>query len=154
MHGLPGVHLHRAPGKAGGGAHREACPKCGRPLLRKEGRYGTFIACSGYPECDYTRDDGTPTGHTCPKCGGRVLEKRSRKGRPYYKCENNACDFLSFYPLLEEACPACGWPLVKKGEKALCLNPACPEHEPSLLPAPKEAKKGRSRGKGKPPSPP
>ncbi|BDG18134.1 DNA topoisomerase 1 [Thermus thermophilus] len=129
----------------------EACPKCGRPLLRKEGRYGTFIACSGYPECDYTRDDGTPTGHTCPKCGGRVLEKRSRRGRPYYKCENNACDFLSFYPLLEEACPACGWPLVKKGEKAFCLNPACPEHEPSLLPAPKEAKKGRSRGKGKAP---
>ncbi|MFO3797097.1 MAG: DNA topoisomerase, partial [Anaerolineales bacterium] len=114
----------------------EACPKCGRPLVRKEGRYGSFIACSGYPECDYTRDDGEPTGHACPKCGSRVLEKRSRRGKPYYKCENNACDFLSFYPLLEQTCPSCGWPLVKKGEGA-CINPACPAHDPKLVPSPK-----------------
>jgi len=128
----------------------EACPKCGRPLLRKEGRYGSFIACSGYPECDYTRDDGRPTGHTCPKCGARVLEKRSRRGKPYYKCENNACDFLSFYPLLDRTCPACGWPLVKKGEGA-CLNPGCPEHDPRLLPAPKVAPPpGQGRGAGRP----
>ncbi|MGC8967515.1 MAG: type I DNA topoisomerase [Thermus sp.] len=127
----------------------EACPKCGRPLVRKEGRYGSFIACSGYPECDYTRDDGRPTGHTCPKCGARVLEKRSKRGKPYYKCENGACDFLSFYPLLEETCPACGWPLVKKGGKALCMNPGCPEHDPKLLPAPKASPKGEG-GKAKP----
>ena len=123
----------------------EACPKCGRPLLRKTGRYGSFIACSGYPECDYTRDDGQPTGHACPKCGGRVLEKRSKRGKPYYKCENNACGFLSFYPLLEERCPSCGWPLVGRGEKASCMNPACPDHDPRLVPA-KAQPKGRSRG--------
>lgn len=124
----------------------EACPKCGRPLVRKEGRYGSFIACSGYPECDYTRDDGKATGHTCPKCGGRVLEKRSRRGKPYYKCENNACDFLSFYPLLDRTCPSCGWPLVGKGEGA-CLNPDCPAHDPKLRPTPRE-------GKGRKPSRP
>lgn len=109
----------------------EACLRCGRPLLRKEGRYGSFIACSGYPECEYTRDDGHPTGCTCPKCGGRILEKRGRRGKPYYRCEERACDFLSFYPLLDKPCPTCGWPLVKKGEGA-CLNPACPDHDPRL----------------------
>ncbi|WP_018111526.1 type I DNA topoisomerase [Thermus igniterrae] len=127
----------------------ESCPQCGRPLVRKEGRYGSFIACSGYPECGYTRDDGQATGHPCPKCGGRVLEKRSRRGKPYYKCENNACDFLSFYPLLERACSACGWPLVGKGEGA-CLNPACPAHDPRLLPAPRE-EKGRRAARGRAP---
>ncbi|MFC0596238.1 type I DNA topoisomerase [Thermus composti] len=130
----------------------EACPKCGKPLLRKAGRYGSFIACSGYPECDYTRDDGTPTGQACPKCGGRLLEKRSKRGRPYYKCENKDCDFLSFYPLLEERCPACGWPLAGKGEGA-CLNPACPQHDPRLLPA-KAPTQGSSRKKPQAPTPP
>jgi DNA topoisomerase-1 len=132
----------------------EACPKCGRPLLRKEGRYGSFIACSGYPECDYTRDDGAPTGQACPKCGGRVLRKRSRRGKPYFKCENRDCDFLSFYPLLSTPCPACGWPLVEKGKKAACVNPACPEHDPALVPKPKETSPQRpARGK-KAPAPP
>nr|WP_269089297.1 type I DNA topoisomerase [Thermus thermamylovorans] len=122
----------------------EACPKCGKPLVRKEGRYGSFIACSGYPECDYTRDDGEPTGHACPKCGGQVLKKRSRRGKPYYKCENNACDFLSFYPLLDRTCPSCGWPLVGKGEGA-CMNPACPAHDPKLIPSPKASTRAASR---------
>ncbi|WP_117237588.1 type I DNA topoisomerase [Thermus sediminis] len=121
----------------------EACPECGRPLLRKEGRYGSFIACSGYPECGYTRDDGAPTGQACPQCGGRILEKRSKRGKPYYKCESRACDFLAFHPLLPTPCPACGWPLVEKGKRALCMNPACPEHDPSLVPGPKEARPQR-----------
>ncbi|WP_038058400.1 type I DNA topoisomerase [Thermus amyloliquefaciens] len=125
----------------------EACPKCGRPLMRKEGRYGSFIACSGYPQCDYTRDDGNPTGQACPKCGGRVLEKRSKRGKPYYKCENSACDFLSFHPLLEQTCPSCGWPLVKKGEGA-CINPACPAHDPKLIPPPRAQEPSAAKGRG------
>ncbi|GAB5603077.1 type I DNA topoisomerase [Thermus sp. FJN-A] len=136
----------------------EACPRCGRPLVRKEGRYGSFIACTGYPECGYTRDDGQPTGHACPKCGSQVLEKRSKRGKPYYKCENKACDFLSFYPLLEETCPSCGWPLVQRGEKAACMNPACPAHDPKLVPARAKPKGKPSRGgspsAAKPPAPP
>lgn len=131
----------------------EACPRCGRPLLRKEGRYGSFIACSGYPECDYTRDDGKATGHTCPKCGGRVLEKRSRRGKPYYRCES--CDFLSFYPLLDKPCPACGWPLAGKGQGA-CLNPSCPAHDPRLQPSPREERakaSGKPKGKARASSP-
>ncbi|WP_022798377.1 type I DNA topoisomerase [Thermus islandicus] len=129
----------------------EDCPKCGKPLLRKEGRYGSFIACSGYPGCDYTRDDGRPTDRTCPKCGGRILEKRDRRGRPYYKCEERTCDFLSFYPLLDKPCPTCGWPLVKKGEGA-CLNPACPDHDPRLAKVrPATPAKGKAQGTPKPP---
>lgn len=122
----------------------EACPKCGRPLVRKRGRFGPFIACTGYPECDYTRDDAKLTPWACPKCGGRILEKRSQRKRTYYRCENKACDFLSFYPLLSTPCPGCGWPLVKKGSGA-CLNPACPLHDPALLP--KEAPKTKGRAK-------
>ena len=132
----------------------EACPQCGRPLVRKEGRYGSFIACSGYPECGYTRDDGTPTGRACPKCGGRILEKRGKRGKPYYKCENRACGFLSFYPLLPTPCPACGWPLVEKGKKAACMNPACPEHEPALVPNPKGSRPQRAVKGKKAPAPP
>lgn len=107
----------------------EACPKCGRPLVRKSGRYGPFIACSGYPECDYTRDAAPSTGILCPKCKkGEVLEKRSKRGKPYYRCSEKACDFLSFYPLLPEACPQCGWNLVQKGSAKGCSNPDCPDY--------------------------
>jgi DNA topoisomerase-1 len=102
-------------------------------------------------EFDYTRDDGTPTGHTCPKCGGRVLAKRSKRGKPYFKCENRDCDFLSFYPLLATPCPTCGWPLVEKGKKAACMNPACPDHDPALVPGPMEAKPKKA-AKKKPPA--
>lgn len=107
----------------------EACPKCGRPLVRKTGRYGRFIACSGYPECDYTRDEAPSTGILCPKCKkGEVLEKRSKRGKPYYRCSEKGCDFLSFYPLLPEACPKCGWNLVQKGKAKACSNPDCPDY--------------------------
>ncbi|MGQ9736022.1 MAG: type I DNA topoisomerase [Thermaceae bacterium] len=107
----------------------ETCPKCGRPLLRKTGRYGTFIACSGYPDCDYTRDEAPSTGLTCPKCKkGRIIKKQSRRGKPYYRCSEKDCDFLSFYPLLEETCPLCGWNLVQKGQAKGCSNPDCPDY--------------------------
>ncbi len=138
---------------------QEACPRCGRTLVRKTGRYGRFIACSGYPECDYTRDEAPSTGFSCPKCKtGEVLEKRSKRGKAYYRCNEKGCDFLSFYPLLPEPCPRCGWNLVQgKGVKG-CSNPDCPSYlGPKGGPLPKAGKKPKSPrpkgAKGSRPSP-
>jgi DNA topoisomerase-1 len=65
----------------------ELCPECGEPLVIKLGRYGKFIACSGWPECRHTEPIPLP-GVTCPECGGRVVERRARKGRRFYGCAN------------------------------------------------------------------
>jgi DNA topoisomerase-1 len=67
----------------------EMCPECGRPLLIKLGRYGKFIACSGYPDCRHTEPIPLP-GVTCPECGGAVVERRARRGRrrKFYGCAN------------------------------------------------------------------
>ncbi|AEB10873.1 type I DNA topoisomerase [Marinithermus hydrothermalis] len=134
----------------------EPCPECGRELVRKHGRYGTFIACSGYPECTYTRDEAPSTGLTCPKCReGEVVVKTSRKGKPYYRCNRKACDFLSFYPLVEERCDTCGWNLMEKGraKTRVCSNPACPRYGGPDLSKPRPSRKSRATRRAAKPKP-
>ncbi|GEM90811.1 type I DNA topoisomerase [Oceanithermus desulfurans] len=109
----------------------EDCPKCGAPLVRKWGRYGSFIACSAYPKCDYTRDEAPSTGITCPKCKeGEIVQKTSRRGKPYWRCNKQGCDFLVFDPPTEQTCPKCGWIMVKKGKREVlkCSNPDCEDY--------------------------
>jgi DNA topoisomerase-1 len=65
----------------------DLCPQCGEPLVIRQGRYGKFIGCSGYPRCRYTTPLALP-GVTCPECGGPVVEKRTRKGRQFFGCGN------------------------------------------------------------------
>ena len=65
----------------------EICEKCGRRMVIKTGRYGKFLACPGFPECQNTKRLVKDTGGRCPKCGGRMLQRRSAKGRVYYGCE-------------------------------------------------------------------
>jgi DNA topoisomerase-1 len=65
----------------------ETCPECGKPLLYREGRYGRFIGCSGWPKCRHTEPIPLP-GVTCPQCGGAVVERRTRRGRVFYGCIN------------------------------------------------------------------
>jgi DNA topoisomerase-1 len=107
----------------------EPCPQCGRPLVRKHGRFGAFIACSGYPECTYTRPVGI--GVTCPLCGGEIVERRSRKGRVFYGCVNYpSCTFSSWDRPSGRRCPRCGSPMVfrrdrGRGEVERCTNKAC-----------------------------
>ena len=105
------------------------CEKCGRPMVIRLGRYGKFLACSGFPECTNTRRLVEDTGGICPKCGGRIVVKKSKSGRSFYGCENYpTCDFMTWDKPIEEKCPRCGSTLFKKTgrfAKIHCLNEGC-----------------------------
>jgi DNA topoisomerase I len=104
----------------------EPCPKCGRPLLLREGRFGKFISCSGYPECDYKAQFVIKTGVKCPKDGGDLIERKGRKtGKVFYGCINfPACDFVAWDRPVALPCPECGGLLTQPNGKpeAVCVN--------------------------------
>ncbi len=85
------------------------CQKCGSPMIKKRGRYGEFLACSGYPECKNTMP--IPTGVPCPRegCTGMLVQKATRRGKVFYGCSNYpACDFAVWDKPVNEPCPDCG----------------------------------------------
>ncbi|MDR1788523.1 MAG: type I DNA topoisomerase [Treponema sp.] len=108
------------------------CEKCGRPMVKKLGRYGYFLACTGFPEC---RNAKSVPLAKCPKCGGDVVARRTKKrGKEFYGCDRYPdCDFLSHFKPLAQNCPKCGWFLVEKGSRKgaddepakACINPEC-----------------------------
>jgi DNA topoisomerase-1 len=92
----------------------EVCEACGRPMVIRRGRFGPFLACSGYPECRSTRPLVEKVGVPCPRCGGDLVVRRSRRGRTFYGCRNYpACDFVS-WERPAGICPVCGGLLVEK----------------------------------------
>ena len=97
----------------------EKCPKCGAPLVKRIGRYGEFISCSRYPECDYTRPIVKYARGHCPKCGARTVVRKSKRGKIFYMCENNpaSCDFISWYEPSDYKCPQDGEVLYYKKKK-------------------------------------
>ena len=105
------------------------CEKCGRNMVIKYGRYGKFLACPGFPECQNAKPYFEEAGVNCPECGGRVLIKKTKKGRTYYGCENNPeCGFMSWNKPTGEKCPKCGSFLEEKGKKnpkIVCSNEKC-----------------------------
>jgi DNA topoisomerase-1 len=105
------------------------CEKCGRNMVIKYGRYGKFLACPGFPECQNAKPYFEEAGVNCPDCGGKVLMKKTKKGRTYYGCENNPeCDFMSWNKPTGEKCPNCGSYLEEKGRKnpkIVCSNEKC-----------------------------
>ena len=105
------------------------CPNCGRPMVVKFGRYGKFIACSGYPECKTVKKIVNDTGAVCPKCGGKIIEKKSKRGRVFYGCDQYPkCDFVSWDAPSGKNCPVCGKVLLQKKDKAktlYCVTPDC-----------------------------
>ena len=107
----------------------EVCEVCGRPMVIKIGRYGKFLACSGFPECTNTKRIVTETGGKCPYCGKRVLLKKSKKGRKYYGCEDNPnCSFMTWDVPTDKICPNCGSTLFQKGGKSgmlICHKQGC-----------------------------
>jgi DNA topoisomerase-1 len=95
----------------------EVCTICGRPLVIKLGRYGKFMACSGYPECKNTKPLLVKIGVTCPKCGGELVVRRSRKKRTFYGCSGYPdCDFTTSNRPISQPCPECGGLLVMRGK--------------------------------------
>ncbi|HPF83790.1 MAG TPA: type I DNA topoisomerase [Aminivibrio sp.] len=105
----------------------EDCPECGKPLVLKNGRFGEFIGCSGYPECRFTRPVLVKTGAVCPKCGtGDVVKRKSRKGKPFYGCSRYPeCDFVSWNPPSGRECPECGAAMMTTGRKGGEECPKC-----------------------------
>ncbi len=87
----------------------ETCPECGKQIIVKTGRYGKFLACSGYPECKYTRSYQIKVGVKCPECDGDLVQKISKKKRTFYSCSNYPdCTFATNYKPLPQTCPKCG----------------------------------------------
>ena len=107
------------------------CDKCGRMMVIKRGRYGTFLACPGYPECHNAKPIVEELEVPCPKCGGKILAKRSKKGKKFFGCSNYPnCDFVSWNEPIKEPCSKCGsYMTIKysktKGKYAICSNTEC-----------------------------
>jgi len=73
------------------------CPECGKKLVIKFGKFGKFLACSGFPECKHTESFEQKVDAICPKCGGEIVMRKTRKGRPFYGCKNwPTCKFASW----------------------------------------------------------
>ncbi|SEB46545.1 type I DNA topoisomerase [Paenibacillus sp. GP183] len=97
----------------------EICEKCGKHLVYKMGRFGKFLACSGFPDCRNTKPIVKDIGVTCPTCKeGKIVERRSKKGRIFFGCDRYpACDFVSWDKPVDKPCPECGSLLVEKRNK-------------------------------------
>lgn len=97
----------------------EICEKCGKPLVYKLGRFGKFLACSGFPDCRNTKPIVKDIGVACPKCKeGHVVERRSKKGRVFFGCDRYPeCDFVSWDKPSTKSCPNCSSLMVEKKSK-------------------------------------
>ena len=107
------------------------CEKCGKPMVKKLGRFGFFLACSGFPECHNTKS--IPLAK-CPikGCNGDIVERKSKgRGKSFYGCTNYPkCSFISHFKPIDATCPKCGWFMVEKFDKKngtykSCINPDC-----------------------------
>lgn len=111
----------------------ELCEKCNRHFVYKMGRFGKFLACSGFPDCRNTRPIVKDTCVACPKCkAGNLIERRSKKGRIFYGCEcYPACEHVLWHRPSSQPCPACKGLMIEKkskqGMKLLCTQ--CDHHE-------------------------
>ena len=107
----------------------EVCELCGKPMALKDGRFGQFLACSGYPECKNTKPIVKSTGVKCPECGKDILERKSRRGRIFYGCSGYPECKVSYWDLpTGEFCPKCNSMLVQgkgKNKGIKCSNPEC-----------------------------
>jgi DNA topoisomerase-1 len=124
----------------------EKCPKCGEQLVLRNGQYGEFVSCSGYPKCKYIKQN--TIGMKCPKCHeGDIVEKKARRGNFFYGCsEYPKCDFTANNKPVEKKCPECGSPYLlektlKSGVYLVCPNNKKPAAGEEAAPK-KRAKKG------------
>ena len=98
----------------------EKCPKCGKPMAIKSGRFGKFLACTGYPECKSTKPYQIKTGAKCPECGKELVQRISKKKKRFYGCSGYPeCKFATFMQPSAKPCPECGGLMVEQKNKAL-----------------------------------
>ena len=117
----------------------EPCPKCGKPLLQRDGQYGEFIACSGYPKCKYVKQELLDV--PCPKCGGEVAVRKNKRGDFFYGCTRYPkCDFTSNQRLINETCPKCDSAYLVEVSNAEGTFLVCPNNRDKM--PKKRAKKG------------
>jgi DNA topoisomerase-1 len=118
------------------------CDQCGQPMVMKRGRYGNFLACSGYPKCKNTQSlangNGDDLGIECPEpdCDGTIVEKKSRRGKVFYGCNRYPkCTFATWDKPVDKPCPKCGAKFMvekttkKQGTFLTCINPECKHRE-------------------------
>ena len=116
----------------------EICPKCGRNLVIKHGRFGKFLACPGFPQCRFTKPLLQTLEIKCPKCGkGDVVIRQTKKKKKFYGCSDYPeCDYTSWYEPVATLCPVCGKNLVKRpsgsGTRLACATEGC-SFKPSML---------------------
>ena len=129
------------------------CEKCGRKLVIKNGRFGKFLACPGFPECTFTKAITEDTGAACPNCGAKVVKKKSARGYVYFSCDKfPACQFMTWDKPLKTKCPQCDSSLFRHTDRDskeitdVCLREGCGYSElvrPGV--SPEEAEKNRLR---------
>ncbi len=101
----------------------EVCPECGKPMVVKSGRFGRFLACSGYPDCKYTKSFQIKTGVKCPQCEGELVVRRSKKGKTFYGCSNYPeCTFAVPARPIKKPCPKCGGLMTAWGKSVKCTK--------------------------------
>jgi DNA topoisomerase-1 len=102
----------------------ELCELCGRHMVIRHGRFGRFLACTGFPACRHTRSIVVKTGVACPRCEGELVQRRGKKGRPFYGCSRYPqCDFALPNRPLPHPCPVCGGLLAAYGARqAKCIQ--------------------------------
>ena len=113
----------------------EICEVCGRNMVIKDGRFGKFLACPGFPECKNTKPIVEKMPGRCPKCGSTILKRTSKRGYAYYACERGAqCGFMTWDVPTAEDCPKCGQTMFKRAgrgrNKPFCITETCPDFLP------------------------
>ena len=123
----------------------EACPECGKPLVLRQGAYGEFVSCSGYPKCKYVKQN-LIEGMKCPKCGeGNIAERRARRGNVFWGCTNYPkCDFTSNLKPVAKKCPECDSPYLVEKTLRSGVYLECPNKKKS---AEEEVAAPKKRGK-------
>ncbi|MBQ3107413.1 MAG: type I DNA topoisomerase, partial [Firmicutes bacterium] len=111
----------------------ELCELCGKPMAIKHGRFGTFLACSGYPDCKNTKPIVQKIDVKCPKCGKDIVARKSRTGKLFYGCSGYPdCNQLYWNKPVNKVCPKCGSLLTEKKTKTstyICSNAECGHKE-------------------------
>ncbi len=113
----------------------DTCDVCGKPMVYKLGRYGKFLACSGFPDCRNTKAIVINAGVKCLACGGDIIQRKSRGGRTFYGCSNYPeCKYVSWDKPIETKCPECDTQMAEKvfrsGQRVmLCPNMSCPTNQ-------------------------